>query len=262
LLYGPESKAYLDGKQIVEIAKSRNVDVTIPGYGFFSKNAEFAQQVSAAGMVFVGPNSKSMESFGIKHTARDLAVKAGVPIVPGTRGLVGSEDDAVQEAANLGFPVLLKAIAGVGGMGLLTCNSEKEVRESFRTVQSRGETLFKNSGLFIERFYPSSRHIEVQVFGNGQGKAIPFGERECSTQRRHQKVIEECSSTFFERHDDFRDKLASAAVRLAESIKYASADTIEYIVDDETVNFFLQMNTHLQVEHGITELAMTLIWWN
>jgi urea carboxylase len=256
LLSGPESKAYLDGKQIVEIAKSRNVDVIIPGYGFLSENAEFAQKVSAAGIVFAGPSSKSMESFGIKHTARDLAVKAGVPIVPGTRGLVGSEDDAVQEAANLGFPVMLKATAGGGGMGLLTCNSEKEVRESFRTVQSRGETLFKNSGLFIERFYPSSRHIEVQVFGNGQGKAIHFGERECSIQRRHQKVIEECPSPFVERHDGLRDKLASAAVRLAESIKYASAGTIEYIVDDETADFFfLEMNTRLQVEHGITELC-------
>lgn len=256
LLEGPESKAYLDGEQIVEIAKSRNVDAIIPGYGFLSENAEFAQQVSAAGMVFAGPSPECMQSFGIKHTARHLAAKAGVPIVPGTKGLVKSEDDAVEEAGRLGYPVMLKATAGGGGMGLLTCTSEKEVRESFRTVQSRGETLFKNSGLFIERFFPASHHIEVQVFGNGQGKAVHFGERECSIQRRHQKVIEECPSPFVEKHPGLREKLGSAAVRLAESIKYGSAGTIEYIVDDETAQFFfLEMNTRLQVEHGITELC-------
>lgn len=141
-------------------------------------------------------------------------------------------------------------------MGLLTCESEQDVRESFKTVQSRGATLFKNSGLFIEKFYPSSHHIEVQVFGNGQGKAIHFGERECSIQRRHQKVIEECPSPFVMTHPELRERLGAAAVRLAESIKYGSAGTIEYLVDDETADFFfLEMNTRLQVEHGITEMC-------
>ena len=141
-------------------------------------------------------------------------------------------------------------------MGLLTCESEKEVRESFKTVQSRGETLFKNSGIFIERFYPSSHHIEVQIFGNGLGKAIHFGERECSIQRRHQKVIEECPSPFVTKHPELREKLCAAAVRLAESIKYGSAGTIEYLVDDESAEFFfLEMNTRLQVEHGTTEMC-------
>ena len=154
---------------------------------------------------------------------------------------------------------MLKATAGGGGMGLLTCNSEKEVRESFRTVQSRGEILFKNAGVFIERFYPSSHHIEVQVFGNGQGKAIHFGERECSIQRRHQKVIEECPSPFVTKHPELRERLGSAAVRLAESIHYGSAGTIEYLVDDETSDFFfLEMNTRLQVEHGITEMCYNI----
>ena len=133
---------------------------------------------------------------------------------------------------------MLKATAGGGGMGLLTCQSEKEVRGSFKTVQSRGETLFKNSGLFIEKFYPSSHHIEVQVFGNGHGKAIHFGERECSIQRRHQKVIEECPSPFVTKHPELREKLGSAAVRLAEAIKYGSAGTVEFLVDDETADFF------------------------
>jgi acetyl/propionyl-CoA carboxylase alpha subunit len=151
---------------------------------------------------------------------------------------------------------MLKATAGGGGMGLLTCNSEEDVRESFSTVQSRGDALFKNAGVFIERYYPSSHHIEVQVFGNGNGKAISIGERECSIQRRHQKVIEECPSPFVTKNPGLRASLGSAAVRLAESINYGSAGTIEYLVDDETGSFFfLEMNTRLQVEHGITELC-------
>ncbi|KPI37203.1 putative urea carboxylase [Cyphellophora attinorum] len=256
LLTGPDSKAYLDGDQIVEIAKSKNVDVIIPGYGFLSENTDFARQVTEADMVFAGPSPKAIEAFGIKHTARELAEKADVPIVPGTKGLVGSEQEAVDEANKLGFPVMLKATAGGGGMGLLTCHDEKSVRESFKTVQSRGETLFKNAGLFIEKYYPSSHHIEVQIFGNGQGKAIHFGERECSIQRRHQKVIEESPSPFVTAHPELREKLGAAAVRLAESISYGSAGTIEYLVDDESGKFFfLEMNTRLQVEHGITELC-------
>ncbi|KAL9114071.1 MAG: hypothetical protein Q9227_001843 [Pyrenula ochraceoflavens] len=215
--------------------------------------------VATAGMVFVGPSPECIESFGIKHTARDLAAQAGVPIVPGTKGIVETEEDAVSEAEKLGFPVMIKTTAGGGGMGLLRCNSPKEVRDSFRTVQSRGETLFKNSGVFIERYYPASHHIEVQVFGNGQGKAIHFGERECSIQRRHQKVIEECPSPFVTRHPELREKVGAAAVRLAESINYGSAGTIEYLVDDETADFFfLEMNTRLQVEHGITEMCYNI----
>lgn len=147
-------------------------------------------------MVWVGPSPKSMELFGLKHTARDLATQAGVPIVPGSEGLISSESDAVEESERLGFPVMLKATAGGGGMGLATCKNVREVKEAFEMVKSRGETLFKNAGMFMERFYPDSHHIEVQVFGNGLGDAIHFGERECSIQRRHQKVVEECPSPF------------------------------------------------------------------
>ena len=151
-------------------------------------------------MVWVGPSPESIESFGLKHTARDLATQAGVPIVPGSKGLITSEEDAVRESKRLGFPVMLKATAGGGGMGLATCQHVQEVKEAFETVKSRGENLFKNAGMFIERFYPDSHHIEVQVFGNGLGNAIHFGERECSIQRRHQKVIEECPSPFVVQH--------------------------------------------------------------
>ena len=255
LLEGPDSRAYTDSEQIVKIAKEHNVDAVLPGYGFLSENTDFAKQIADANMVFAGPSPRAITDFGIKHTARELAEKAHVPIVPGTKGLVESQDEAVTEAQRLGYPVMLKATAGGGGMGLLTCNNDEEVRKSFRTVQSRGETLFKNAGLFIEKYYPESHHIEVQIFGNGQGKAIHFGERECSIQRRHQKVIEEAPSPFILKHPELREKICAAAVRLAESVNYGSAGTIEFLVNDEDASFFfLEMNTRLQVEHPITEL--------
>ncbi|KAI9689397.1 MAG: hypothetical protein M1822_010048 [Bathelium mastoideum] len=256
LLSGSNSSVYTDGEQIVRIARDKNADAIIPGYGFLSENAEFARQVKSAGIAWVGPSPEAIEAFGIKHVARGLAEKAGVPIVPGTKGLVESDEDAVKTAESLGFPVMLKATGGGGGMGLVTCSSAEEVKDGFKMVQSRGQTLFKNPGVFIERYYPASRHIEVQVFGNGQGEAIHFGERECSIQRRHQKVIEECPSPFVERHSGMRENLGNAAVNLAKSIKYSSAGTVEYLVDDKTGDFFfLEMNTRLQVEHGITELC-------
>ncbi|EMD92957.1 hypothetical protein COCC4DRAFT_139298 [Bipolaris maydis ATCC 48331] len=256
LLPGSNATAYTDADAVLKIAKDKGADAIIPGYGFLSENADFARLVGEAGIAWVGPSPEAIEAFGVKHTARELAEAANVPIVPGTKGLVENEEEAAKEAERIGFPVMLKATGGGGGMGLITCNKVEEVRDGFRMVQSRGKTLFKNPGVFIEAFYPASHHIEVQVFGNGQGQAIHFGERECSIQRRHQKVIEECPSPFVERQPELRKKLGDAAVRLAESIKYGSAGTIEYLVDDKSGDFFfLEMNTRLQVEHGITELC-------
>lgn len=163
------------------------VDAILPGYGFLSEDSDFAKRIVAQGMIFCGPSPESILEMGSKHRARDLALSVKVPIVPGT-GLLGSGKDAVEAASNLGFPVMLKATGGGGGMGLMVCNNQSEVDEAFAKVRSRGETLFKNSGVFIEKYYASSRHVEVQVFGNGDGTVIHFGERECSIQRRHQKV--------------------------------------------------------------------------
>ena len=257
LLEGDATRAYLDGDQIIAIAKSAGAQAVIPGYGFLSENSDFARAVAAAGLQFAGPSPDSIEQFGLKHTARDLALQAGVPVVPGTQGLLNNEDDAVAAANELGYPVMLKSTAGGGGMGLLTCADESELRKSFETVQSRGATLFKNSGVFLERYYPAAHHIEVQVFGNGLGKVVALGERECSIQRRHQKVVEECPSPFVaQKKPELRQKLCSAAVSLAESVKYASAGTLEFLVDDQTGDFFfLEMNTRLQVEHGVTEMV-------
>ena len=255
-LPGNDSTAYTDGDTIIQLARDSKADAIIPGYGFLSENADFARAVAKAGIRWVGPSPEVIESFGVKHGARGLAEKANVPIVPGTKELVKDEAAAVAEAEKLGFPVMLKATGGGGGMGLVTCHSTDEVRRGFQTATSRGQTLFKNPGVFLEKFYPQARHVEIQVFGNGQGKAIHFGERECSIQRRHQKVIEECPSPFVVRYGGLRDAITAGAVSLAESVKYASAGTVELLVDNESGGiYFLEMNTRLQVEHGVTELC-------
>ncbi|KAK8076351.1 hypothetical protein PG994_003623 [Apiospora phragmitis] len=263
LLEGPAAQAYLDGAQIIRVALA-GAQAIIPGYGFLSENAGFARDVAAAGLHFVGPSPESIEQFGLKHTARELATKAGVPVVPGSKGLLRSADEACRVVSEDlgGYPVMLKSTAGGGGMGLQTCANDSELRAAFDTVQSRGEALFHDSGVFLEKYYPAAHHIEVQVFGDGCGRVVALGERECSIQRRHQKVIEECPSPFVmaaqqtKKKPELRWGLAAAAVALAESVQYASAGTLEFLVDDATGDFFfLEMNTRLQVEHGVTEMV-------
>ncbi|EHK41161.1 urea amidolyase [Trichoderma atroviride IMI 206040] len=254
LLPGEDSTAYTNGEAILDICKRTNADAIIPGYGFLSENVEFAEAVSSAGIIFVGPSSASINAMGLKHEARAIAQAANVPVIPGTQ-LLDSAGTAVAAAKRLGCPVMLKATGGGGGMGLQICYSEQDVEKAFAMVESRATTLFKNSGVFLEKYYPNSRHIEVQVAGNGE-IVVAFGERECSLQRRHQKVIEECPSPFVERHPGLREKMLQAAVNYASQLKYKSVGTVEFLVDDETADFFfLEMNTRLQVEHGITELC-------
>ncbi|KAL7907376.1 allophanate hydrolase subunit 2 domain-containing protein [Trichoderma velutinum] len=254
LLPGDDSTAYTNGEAILNICKQTNADAIIPGYGFLSENVEFATAVSSAGITFVGPSSASINAMGLKHEARAIAQAANVPVIPGTQ-LLESAGAAVEAARRLGCPVMLKATGGGGGMGLQICHSEQEVEKAFAMVESRASTLFKNSGVFLEKYYPSSRHIEVQVAGNGE-IVVAFGERECSLQRRHQKIVEECPSPFVECHPGLREKMLQAAVNYALQLKYKSVGTVEFLVDDETADFFfLEMNTRLQVEHGITELC-------
>nr|UWK20228.1 urea amidolyase_carboxylase [Trichoderma stromaticum] len=254
LLPGEDNTAYTNGEAILEICKRTNADAIIPGYGFLSENVEFANAVSSAGIIFVGPSSASINAMGLKHEARAIAQAANVPVIPGTQ-LLASVGAAIEAAKRLGCPVMLKATGGGGGMGLQICHSEQEVERAFAMVESRASTLFKNSGVFLEKYYPNSRHIEVQVAGNGE-IVVAFGERECSLQRRHQKVIEECPSPFVESHPGLREKMLQAAINYASQLKYKSVGTVEFLVDDETADFFfLEMNTRLQVEHGITELC-------
>ncbi|OSD02241.1 urea carboxylase [Trametes coccinea BRFM310] len=248
------ARGYLDADAILAICRERSVTLLHPGYGFLSENAHFAQRVVDAGITWLGPRPDTIEAMGLKHRARELAMEVEVPLVPGSKDLLRDVDEAVLLANQVGYPIMLKSTAGGGGMGLVVCHCADDLRVKFTSVQSRAQTLFHNDGVFIERYYPAARHVEVQVFGDGTGRAIHMGERECSVQRRHQKVIEEAPSPFMLRHPDIQRRMWSAAVRLAEHVKYESAGTVEFLVDDATGEFFfLEMNTRLQVEHPVTE---------
>ncbi|ODV89739.1 hypothetical protein CANCADRAFT_143246 [Tortispora caseinolytica NRRL Y-17796] len=259
LLPGTGSAAYLNTEAIIEIAKETKTDVVVPGYGFLSENAEFSAALASNGIGFAGPDADSIENFGLKHFARELAIKDNVPVVPGSN-LIETEEEAVKFADSIGYPVILKATAGGGGMGLRVCFTSQELTENLSQIKSRGQTLFKNSGVFLEKYVQNGRHIEIQVFGNGAGDVIAVGERECSIQRRHQKVVEETPSPFIS-HPNYnnvqlREKMSKCAIDLLSSVKYKSAGTVEFLVDDDTAEFyFLEVNTRLQVEHGISELC-------
>lgn len=257
LLPGVGSAAYVDIDAIVKIAAEKEIDAVIPGYGFLSENSEFAKRLSELEIVFAGPSSETVLNFGLKHMARSIALKSGVPVVPGT-DLISDVTELKAECQRIGYPVILKATAGGGGMGLKVCHTVEELEKNFAEVTSRGASLFSNDGVFVEKYISKGRHIEVQLFGNGLGDIVTFGERECSLQRRHQKVIEESPSPFVEnfKSHDLRKKLTQCAKRLGTAVNYKSAGTVEFLVDDETGDFFfLEVNTRLQVEHGITELV-------
>lgn len=250
------ARGYVDAEAIVSICRDRNVTLVHPGYGFLSENAHFSSLLAEAGITFLGPRTDTIEAMGLKHEARLLAKEVAVPLVPGSQGLLEDVEAAVKLALEFKFPVMLKSTAGGGGMGLVVCQDADELRRKFTSTQERAQTLFKNGGLFLERYFASARHVEIQVFGNGLGHAIHMGERECSVQRRHQKVIEETPSPFMIRHPEVQEKMCAAAIRLCKRIRYASAGTIEFLVDDMTGDFFfLEMNTRLQVEHPVTEAA-------
>ncbi|CAO1634814.1 unnamed protein product [Jaminaea pallidilutea] len=251
-----ESQGYLHKEAIVSACRQHDVQAVLPGYGFLSENEDFASQLETAGIVLCGPRAETMEAFGLKHRARELAEKAGVPCVPGT-GLLPTVNDAIQQANSyVGYPCMLKSSAGGGGMGLQVCHNEDELRSGYDTVTSRGQALFGSADVFLERYIESGRHIEVQIFGNGCGDCISFNERECSIQRRNQKVIEEAPSPFVAKTPGLRQKLTSAAVSLGRMVSYKSAGTVEMLVDDANASFyFLECNVRLQVEHPVTEAA-------
>ncbi|KAJ7114363.1 urea carboxylase [Mycena epipterygia] len=249
-----ESKAYLSIPRIISVCREHQVTMLHPGYGFLSENADFAQAVLDAGIVWLGPRPSVIKTMGLKHLAREVAMQANLACVPGSEGLVDDEATALQLAARIGFPVMIKASAGGGGMGMVICEDEPALVDAFCRVQNRAEVLFNFSGVFLERYFPSARHIEIQIFGNGLGDIVCMGERECSIQRRHQKIIEETPSPFLRHRPELRAQMCEAAVRLGQFVKYGSAGTVEFLVDNDTAEFFfLEMNTRIQVEHAITE---------
>ncbi|MEY2605623.1 MAG: urea carboxylase [Verrucomicrobiota bacterium] len=257
----PAAQSYLDGEQILRVAKQSGAQAIHPGYGFLSENADFAERCETSGIRFVGPAPEQIRSFGLKHFARDLAAKAHVPFLPGSR-LLADAQDALKAAEEIGYPVMLKSTAGGGGIGLQLCRAGDDLVDRFETVKRLGETNFKHTGIYLERFVEIARHIEVQIFGDGEGKVLALGERDCSVQRRNQKVIEETPAP--ELSHKIRAELCDAATRLGESVNYASAGTVEFIYDTIARKFyFLEVNTRLQVEHGVTEevSGIDLVEW-
>jgi propionyl-CoA carboxylase alpha chain len=239
-----EDGGYLDGNQIIKAAKEAGAQAIHPGYGFLSENASFARKVKKEGIVWVGPSANVISVMGDKLKAKDLAIKAEVPTLPMT--------SKPAEAKNIGYPLLIKAAAGGGGKGMRIVNSQKDLKESIVSAQIEAKNGFNDERIFIERYVEKSRHIEIQILGDKAGNVIHLGERECSIQRRHQKIIEESPSPRISK--EIRNEMGEAAVKLAKMIKYESAGTVEFLFDDKTKEFwFLEVNTRLQVEHPVTE---------
>jgi urea carboxylase len=257
----PAADSYLNIVRILQVAKETGAQAIHPGYGFLSENADFAESCEAAGVVFIGPTPQQMREFGLKHTAREIAEKSGVPLLPGT-GLLKDAEQAKTEAASIGYPVMLKSTAGGGGIGMQLIWEEGELIAAFDSVKRLSSANFKDTGIFLEKYVEAARHIEVQIFGNGLGKVIALGERDCSVQRRNQKVIEETPAPNIS--DEVRHALAETAIKLGSALNYRSAGTVEYVYDNKTSQFyFLEVNARLQVEHGVTELVnnVDLVEW-
>jgi urea carboxylase len=250
---GGAKKTYLDIDKVIAIAKESGAQAIHPGYGFLSENVDFVTACEANGLVFLGPTTEQMLQFGLKHRARELAEQANVPLLPGS-DLLNSVDEALVLAEGIGYPVMLKSTAGGGGIGMQRCNSALELSQAYDSVKRLSENNFSNSALFLEKFIVQARHIEVQIFGDGKGNAIALGERDCSAQRRNQKVIEESPAPNLS--DELREQLHSTATRLAAMVSYRSAGTVEFVFDQQAQQFyFLEVNTRLQVEHGVTEMV-------
>ncbi|MEE4316796.1 MAG: urea carboxylase [Erythrobacter sp.] len=257
----PAAESYLNVAAILKAAKDTGAGAIHPGYGFLAENADFAEQCAAAGIAFIGPTPDNIRTFGLKHSARALAEAHDLPLAPGT-GLLTGEDEAAEAAARIGYPVMLKATAGGGGIGMRICETEAAVREGFAAVVRQGQASFGDAGVFLERYIANARHIEVQIFGDGKGRVMALGERDCSLQRRNQKVVEEAPAPCLA--DEKRSQLIAAAVPLGEAAQYLSAGTVEFLFDaDREEFFFLEMNTRLQVEHGVTEevMGIDLVEW-
>ena len=257
----PVAESYLRVEKILEAAAMTGAQAIHPGYGFLSENADFAEACERAGLAFVGPTPQQMREFGLKHTARAIAEQHGVPLCPGT-GLLPDADEATAAAERIGFPVMLKSTAGGGGIGMRVCSNRGEMAEAFESVQRLSQSNFKDAGIFVEKFVARARHIEVQIFGDGKGRVLALGERDCSAQRRNQKVIEETPAPGLT--EEQRAGLFAAAIKLGEAVKYRSAGTVEFIFDADTgAYYFLEVNTRLQVEHGVTEevTGVDLVEW-
>jgi acetyl-CoA carboxylase biotin carboxylase subunit len=251
------SESYLRIDRIMDAARKHGAEAIHPGYGFLSENAEFAAACEDAGIVFIGPSAASIRAMGSKTAARRSAIEAGAPVVPGTEGAV-TFHQARAFAAEHGYPILLKAVAGGGGKGMRRVDREADLEAALRDAASEAERAFRDEAIYVEKLVERPRHIEIQVLGDRYGNMVHLGERECSLQRRHQKVLEECPSPLIALHPEMRQAMGEAALRAARSANYYNAGTVEFLVDRNRRFYFLEMNTRLQVEHPVTELATGL----
>jgi acetyl-CoA carboxylase biotin carboxylase subunit len=249
----PSVESYLRGETIIEVALKSGAEAIHPGYGFLAENAAFARAVEEAGLVFIGPPWRAIARLGDKTQARQIAVRVGAPIVPGLTHAVASLDELVTAAEEVGYPILLKAAAGGGGKGMRIVERPEQLSGAFEMAQSEAEAAFGDGSIYVEKYIEHPRHIEIQILGDHHGNMIHLGERECSIQRRHQKVIEECPSPL----DDptLRQRMGEVAVRIARAAEYTNAGTVEFLVDSDRNFYFLEVNTRLQVEHPATELV-------
>lgn len=251
---GPSSESYLRIDRILSAAEITDVDAIHPGYGFLSENAHFADVCESCNIRFIGPSSRAMSALEDKSTSRALVQKTGVHVPPGSDGPVQNEQDALALAKRIGYPLMIKAVAGGGGRGMRVAHNDVSLVTGYHTARTEAEKAFGNSAVYIEKFIENSHHIEFQIFGDGKGNIIHLGERDCSIQRRNQKVLEESPSPLIEnQHKDLRKKMGKAAVRIAQAAHYTNAGTIEFIVDDKGNYYFLEVNKRIQVEHPITE---------
>ena len=249
----PSSESYLNISSLISAAEITGADAVHPGYGFLAENAHFAEVLDDCGITWIGPKPSSIRLMGDKAKARQMAVEAGVPVLAGTSAPLSSLEEAVEVAERVGYPVILKASAGGGGRGMRIVTQESMLEAQFRTARQEAEKAFGDGAIYLEKYLAEPRHIEIQVFGDRYGKRIHLGERECSIQRRHQKLVEEAPSPALE--PELRRAMGEAAVRLADVAEYENAGTVEFLLDQDGKFYFMEMNTRIQVEHPVTELV-------
>ena len=259
----PSSESYLNVARILQAAEQTNAEAIHPGYGFLSENATFAKACEGAGIKFIGPRIHAIEQMGSKTAARRLAIEVGAPVVPGTEQGIRDFDEARRTALGIGYPVLLKAAAGGGGKGMRRVDNEQELESAIRGASSEAERAFGSGEVYLEKFIERPRHIEIQILGDEYGHLIHLGERECSIQRRHQKVVEESPSPLVLSKPELREKIGQAALQIARAVNYSNAGTLEFLADQTGDFYFLEMNTRLQVEHPVTEwvTGLDLVHW-